>query len=266
MSLKITIYNTWDYIPRLTAEGDKAAILDWNGEYHKGDEIRFDGLQRGHFYVVNVDAAVGAALIYADREDVIYPVPFYEAKTAYNPLSFWGCRHLTTIRDAYEWEVASYRNLALNPFDQHGVEGIYPHASSNSLDWGPSVFYPRNAIDGVVAPVGHGEWPHGSFGINGRADAAFTLEFGRPVDIDRIHLYTRADFPHDNWWTSATLVFSDGSALPFTMEKLVTEPHVLENLNKKGITWLRLENLVMSDEPARFPALSQIEVYGTEAQ
>lgn len=67
-----------------------------------------------------------------------------------------------------------------------------------------------NAIDGITAAACHGEWPYESWGINQRADAAIKLEFGRTVEADRIILYTRADYPHDNWWKKATVTFSDG--------------------------------------------------------
>lgn len=60
------------------------------------------------------------------------------------------------------------------------------------------MFAARNAIDGVVANDSHGRWPYESWGINMQDDAELTLDFGRAVDFDRIVLYTRADFPHDN--------------------------------------------------------------------
>ena len=72
---------------------------------------------------------------------------------------------------------------------------------------GEAVFAARNAIDGVTANLSHGKWPYESWGINQQDDAQMTLDFGRPVDIDKIVLYTRADFPHDNWWESVTFTF-----------------------------------------------------------
>ena len=90
------------------------------------------------------------------------------------------------------------------------------------------------------------------------------LEFGRAVTFDKIVLYTRADFPHDNWWTSATFTFSDGTKEVVTMEKS-SRPHVFD-IKKSGITWIRLSNLVKADDPSPFPALTQIEVYGNEYQ
>ena len=94
-------------------------------------------------------------------------------------------------------------------------------------------------------------------------DAEITLDFGRPVDFDQIVLYTRADFPHDNWWVKATLVFSDGTQEVVDMVKSA-EPHRF-SIEKKQITWIKLCNLIKADDPSPFPALSQIEVYGSNS-
>ena len=91
------------------------------------------------------------------------------------------------------------------------MRGSFPHASANVETRGESVFAARNAIDGVTANRSHGSWPYESWGINKRQDAEMLLEFGCPVDCDRVVLWTRADFPHDNWWIQARLTFSDGS-------------------------------------------------------
>ena len=92
-------------------------------------------------------------------------------------------------------------------------------------------------------------------------DACFKLDFGRMVETDKIVLYTRADFPHDNWWTQVTLTFSDGSSIDWKLEKS-RFGHVLE-FDKKQISSLELSHLIKADDPSPFPALSQIEVYGT---
>jgi hypothetical protein len=261
--MKISIYNDWDHVPKAEAVGDDEVVLAWDGEYRKGDIIEFSGITPEEFYVVKVDATIDPSLVLIKEETVLYTVPFYEKKTSYNPLSFLGNRHIVTIRRARDYEVKSYRNLALNPFDQHEVSGVYPHASANVETRGEAVFAARNAIDGCIATLSHGEWPYESWGINRQDDAEFTLDFGRKVDIDKICLYTRADFPHDNWWTEATFTFSDGSSETVTMEKLVQKPHEFE-IKRTGIEWIKLGKLIKADDPSPFPALTQIEIYGTE--
>ncbi len=78
--------------------------------------------------------------------------------------------------------------------------------------------------------------------------------------MEKLVLCTRADFPHDNWWVQATVTFSDGSREVVHMEKSA-RPHVFE-IERKGITWLKLGELIKADDPSPFPALTQIEVYG----
>ena len=262
--MKVSVYNDWDHVPKAEAEGEKAVVLAWDGEYRKGDIIEFSGVEPGNFYVVKVDAAVDEAFCLIEQDTVLFPVPFYEKKTSYNPLAFCGNRHMVTSRKARDYEIASYKNLALNPFDQHEFAGVYPHASANVETRGEAVFAARNAIDGCIATLSHGEWPYESWGINRQDDAEFKLDFGREVSFDKIVLYTRADFPHDNWWTKATFEFSDGSSETVTMGKKVQEPHEFD-IARKNIRWIKLGKLVKADDPSPFPALVQIEVYGNEA-
>lgn len=94
-----------------------------------------------------------------------------------------------------------------------------------------------------------------------RDDAELTVEFGQEVETDRIVLYTRADFPHDNWWKRVTLTFSDGTSIDGELKKS-SLPHGLE-FEKKRTSWVKLHRLIKSDAPSPFPALSQIEVYGS---
>ncbi len=249
--------------PKAEMERDDRLVLCWEGEYRRGDYIDFEGLTPNTFYVIHADACLDASIIFVTSESIRYTVPFYEKKENYNPLAFSGCRHVIELRKAEDWELTGRRNLAFNPFDQQEVDTVFPHASANTQTRGESQFAPRNAIDGLTCTRSHGNWPYESWGINRQADAKFRLDFGRPVDIDEIRLYTRAQFPHDSWWTEGTLSFSDGSQITFPMEKKIDDPHVIK-AEKKGITWLTLGNLIKAPDESPFPALKQIEVYGTE--
>ncbi len=263
--MKIQVYNDWDHKPKAESSAEDNVVLAWDGEYRTGDVIEFSDIKPGLFYVVRIDATMSEALVLINKDIVRYPIPFYEKKASYNPLSFFGNRHYISIRKAYDHEVSSYRNLALNTFDQHEVSDVYPHAYANVETRGESVFAARNAIDGILATNSHGEWPYESWGINRQDDAEITIDFGRKVDIDKIILYTRADFPHDNWWTNGTLTFSDGTKEEIKMEKKSGQPHVF-HIVRKGITWIKLGSLIKSDDPSPFPALTQFEAYGTESK
>lgn len=245
------------------AEGRKQAVLAWTGEYEEGDKLIFKTDTAESYYVIRVDDTLDEALVYVTEKEIVYKIPFDEKRNSYNPNSFAGSRHYLTMRAAKEYEVNAYRNLAKNVMDQHDAKGCYPHAVANVETRGEAVFAARNAIDGVLANLSHGKWPYQSWGINQQDDAEITVEFGRRVDIDKVVLYTRADFPHDNWWQQVTLVFSDGTSEKFQLNKQA-EPHVLP-VKKQGITWVRLEQMIKADDPSPFPALTQIEVYGTES-
>jgi len=238
--------------------------LVFTGVYQKGDKIVLESSLKEGFYVISVDDAMGEEFVYLSENNFSFEIPFGEKKICYSPKLFSGEKHLITARLAQKEEVAVYKNLARNRLDQHGETHCYPHASANVETRGESVFAARNAIDGIKENRSHGEWPYGSWGINRRKDAVWKLEFGRSVDIDKLCIYLRADFPHDNWWKQVTVRFSDGSLFHWELEK--TGKGQALKIEKKAIEWLQLENLIQSEEPSFFPALTQLEVYGTEGK
>ncbi len=249
---------------KASATGSQQAVLAWKGVYEEGDSIRFTLPEKNAYYVLKVDDTMEESFIYSTEQELTYHIPFHEKKTSFNPKAFTGELHYLSVRCAMEAECTAYRNLARNAADQHEACGYYPHASANVETRGEAVFAARNAIDGVVANLSHGNWPYESWGINRQDDAEFKLDFGRPVDFDQIVLYTRADFPHDNWWEQVTLTFSDGTSETVQLEKSL-EPHYIR-IEKKGITWLTFGKLIKADDPSPFPALTQIEVYGWESR
>ncbi len=227
--------------------------------YQEGDRIRLISSQYDTYFKWQVDDAMGTAFVYLSDE-VIYEIPFGEQRVSYSPKAFYGEIHYLYAEEASKEEILCYRNLALNPADQRLDMPCFPHATANVETRGEATFAARNAIDGVRANLSHGSWPYQSWGINRQDDAVLKVAFGRKVRTDKVVLYTRSDFPHDNWWVKVTLKFSDGSTMDFPLEKSTTA-HVL-TFPEKETTWVELGNLVKADDPSPFPALSQIEVYG----
>ena len=240
-------------------KGKTRADLVFFETYNEGDKILVTSDKYPMDVVLQVDDALGQSINLLTG-DFIYNIPFDEKKTSYSPKTFSGDRHYLFVRDAYDFEAENYRNLSLNVNDQHGDTNLYPHASANVETRGEAVFAARNAIDGVCENRSHGNWPYDSWGINKQDDAAMKIEFGREVETDKIILYTRADFPHDNWWTSVTFTFSDETKLTAKLEKSY-EPHII-NFDKKKIHWVEISELIKADDPSPFPALTQMEVYG----
>ena len=248
---------------RMTCEAAEAVSLVYTSAYQPGDRIALAILTPGRYCVIQFEDTMPAALVYVEKREINFHIPFGEQAITYSPKSFVGDRHVIRARLATGEEVAARRNLAFNPYDEHGDTGFYPHASANVETRGEAVFAARNAIDGIFENNSHGEYPYQSWGINRDPNAALTLAFGRPVTLDEIRLTLRADYPHDNYWTQATLEFSDGSreVMPLTGSRT---PQRLQ-FAPKTVEWLVLKELIRAEGPSPFPALTQIEAWGVEA-
>lgn len=244
------------------SEQERETYLVFKEAYQEGDQIRVTPEGKG-FLTLQLDAVLGRATVYSDGSAFTMDIPFGQKHDCYQESVFKGELHFLWVRKAHEWEHDHYRNLALNPYDCHENTALFPHSKANIETRGESVFASRNAIDGIVASNWHGLWPWASWGINRDPKAKLTLDFGRPVTIDRIIMYTRADFPHDAWWTEGTFAFSDGSELVMPLEKKDGPQEI--TFPAKTVSWLELDRLIKADDPSPFPALIQIEVYGKDA-
>ena len=232
--------------------------LVFDAEYQEGDHIVLETDEVNTFYYIQFDDAKGKSLVYITGI-VDYKIPFGDRRINISDKVFTGKRHFLSVKKAFDEEKNNYRNLSENVWDQHGTVNCYPHASANVETRGEAVFAALNAIDGVIAPKDHWRWPYQSWGINRRDDATWKLEFGRQVEMDKLVVYTRADFPHDNWWEKMTVTFSDGSVEVLDLVKGGTA-QVFPI--KKKIEWLELSELKKADDPSPFPALTQLQVYG----
>lgn len=244
---------------KFVAHGEDEVYLVVTSAYEEGDRIVLEYSGKPCYVWFQADDAMGASLIYI-KENVEVKVPFGELKTGYSPKAFMGDCHYLYVRAATREEIYAYRNQALNVYDCHENTTSYPHATANVETRNEAVFAARNAIDGVKANSSHGEWPYDSWGINRNPDACLKVEFGENITTDKVVLYLRADFPHDNWWKEVTLAFSDGSTVVANLEKKATGQEV--TYDKRKISWVEFKNLVQAEETSPFPALTQLEVYG----
>lgn len=242
-------------------QAENEVSLVYSAAYEDGDQILFTCSAVG-YYVIQLDDAIGGSFVYMTGSSLEFPVPFGEKKVCYSAKSFSGEKHLLYARFATQAEIKAYKNLCLNRYDIHENQTCYPHASANVETRGESVFAAKNAVNGNRENHLHGEWPYESWGINMDDNAAMKVEFGRTVQADCIRMYTRSDFPHDNWWTQVTLQFSDNSEIVWDLEKS-DKAHEI-TFSQKQIEWVRISRLIKADDPSPFPALSQFEVYGQE--
>lgn len=248
----------------LTAPAGRRVSLVYNNTYRPGDRVALEIGTPGQYCVIQFEDTMPEALVFVQKREINFAVPFGEQAVTYSPKSFVGDCHIVRARLATPQEIAARRNLAFNPYDAHGDTGFFPHASANVETRGEAVFAARNAIDGVLENDAHGTWPYQSWGINRDPAAALTLTFGRPVTVDELRLTLRADFPHDSWWTAATIRFDDGSTETLPLQK-TAEPQVFA-IAPRTVTALTLCDLQKANDPSPFPALTQIEVWGREGE
>ena len=92
-----------------------------------------------------------------------------------------------------------------------------------------------------------------------RTDIWWKADFGRPVELDKIRLMVRADFPHDSYWKKVDVEFSDGSHVPIDIASSADFQEF--SFPKRKSSWVRIINVVPED-PAKWCALIEFEAWG----
>lgn len=245
-----------------TSPAGETVSLVYAGRYQPGDWVALEGDGPALSCEIQLEDSMPPALVYLPEGNLQFPIPPEDGRSSYSPKSFTGSIHLLRARVAEGAELSRRRNLALNPYDSHVGKGFFPHAQANVETRNEAVFAARNAIDGVYANCSHGEWPYQSWGINRDPNAELRLDFGRPVRVDEVRLTLRADFPHDSWWEEATVEFSDGSREVLRLTK--TGAPQSFPVEPRTIQWLVLKELKKAPDQSPFPALTQLEAWGSD--
>ncbi len=259
--IKLKILNREGHTLAASPAGQSVALV-YTGCYQPGDWVALEGDGPALSCEIQLEDSMPAALVYLPEGNLKFSIPPEDARSSYSPKSFSGSVHLIRARTAESPELSRRRNLALNPYDSHTSNGFCPHVLANVETRNETVFAARNAIDGVFANWSHGEWPYQSWGINRDPNAELRLDFGRLVLADEIRLTLRADFPHDSWWEQVTVEFSDGSVETFSLTK--TGESQSFPIEPRKIQWLVLKDLKKAPDRSPFPALTQIEVWGSD--
>jgi hypothetical protein len=253
------------------------AVLAFDREYQPGDRIVVSGPSR---MAVRVDDWIPECLVYlasSPQPTFSFDIPYGQGEPAtrspFSQDSFTGQWHRVTARALTNQESSGYCNLAVNACDQElqppATEGtpsqkqasVFPHAATNSVSRGLPDFRARNAIDGMSPNGHHGVWPYQSWGPELRSDLWWKIDFGRSVELDKIRLMVRADFPHDSYWQSAVIEFSDGSQLPIQINRSADFQEFA--FPKRSVSWVRFSKLVPAD-PARWCSFIEVEGWGRE--
>lgn len=229
--------------------------------FEEGDEINIYVAQKNQFLMVKLDESLDSTFVFIPNHSWTYRINMEQtSKEAMPDHRFNSKRHYLSIRYATNDEIRRYQNWALNPHDQKEFSGAYPHASANVETRNDATFFACNAINGIYANDSHGSYPYQSWGINRQKNATLTIDFGRFVEVDKVGITIRADFPHDSYWTEVTLLFSDTSSETFSLQKNKSPQFFC--FKKRAVTYVQLTNLVKADDESPFPALTEFEVYG----
>jgi hypothetical protein len=243
--------------------------LELTRTYVKGDRIVVTGARN---LAVKVDEHYAEALLYSPKEKAdflipLWPVGKYAKKYPHPPKAFQGDKHVITARIPTEKEIGAYRNMAVNPMDPRGKSQAYPHASSTS-EWGEAaVFSAKTAIDGFVEATGdHHSWPRQSWGpylpAGKHPVQELVIDFGRPVEIDKLVIVGRYNVRQGGYWKEATVEFSDGSKV--TIKPQYNGKRQEFPIKKRVVASMKLTKLVINI-PKKYAAFVEVEAWGKPA-
>ena len=237
--------------------------VHYSGAYEHGDKWRVE-LDYCEFIKIKLDPTMAESIVYVPDGIFEFPIPFdYQRRACYAPGAFAGDDHRVYCAEPTEAEIYGQRNISLNSHDMHNVPKYFPHAVANFVTREDPCFFERNAIDGVTDNIGHGCFPYHSWGGGLREDLEYWVEFGTEVEVSKVTIHLRADFPHDTYWKEAELEFSDKSTVHIDLigtkegQTFEFEPKKTEYVKLTGFKQQRLEDGSLS-----FAALSQFSVYG----
>ena len=256
MDLKILNKNGEELFSHSAREIDTV----YNGEFSEGDKIVVSSTLC-EFLTISLDDVLGEVTVFNPQGKFEYEIPSKAFSIMYSKETFAGEKHAIKVREATDEEAYGVRNIALNPYDMRWQKKYFPHASANFVTRDDPSFFERNAIDGVHETAGHGPYPYHSWAGGAREDLEYVLDFGAPVEVEKVVFYLRADFPHDTYWKNIDVEFSDGSraTAEFDMTGEGQELVLSEPVTTKKI---KLTNFKQVSYPLSWAALSEIEVYG----
>ena len=263
--------------------------LSYANKVNAGDIIQI----KSDYKYVLVDLFEGfePALLYLPHGDFAFKVPSSTENVIYPTSMFAKTTNTFVAHKASQQEIEQYsESLSYNPYDfmrndevnnqdvasltslkdsvsfDNDEIGAYPHAYANRVTRNEVGFYARNAIDGLKENEGHGNYPYQSWGYNQKADAEFTLYFGREINVDTVDITLRADYSgtkeHDTYWDDATLEFSNGETEVITLEKGKEAQHF--EFDNQLTEYIKIKNIHAhtSTTSENYAALTEIEVSG----
>lgn len=241
----------------------------YDAKRDKMRKIAFKGLDGAQAYLkIKVGDGLKEAILYSPKgEFYINMPPKSDVNGDENNEIPEGKTSAYAFPPSYE-ELNTYRNLALNPYDFQSEVAPrdlhFPHVTASSECRNELIFMARNAIDGNSKNNGgHSSWKFRAWGPEKAGESWIKVDFGREVEIDKILLTLRADFPHDGVWQNVCLEFSDGKrqAKAFALKKSADIQEI--KFPKTTTSYVKLYFTQDAKKPM-WCALSEIEVYGRD--
>lgn len=232
----------------------------FGGEYNPGDTL-FISAPGCEFLKVKLDETMAESIIYCPSGSFSFEIPGEGEAVGYAPGAFCGKEHKIFVSEATDDEAYGHRKISLNSADRRGQKRYFPHAQANLVTRDEPCFFERNAIDGVCQNDCHGNYPYHSWAAGAREDIEYYIDFGTDVEVSEIVFFLRADFPHDTYWKSIDIRFSDKTAITANFEK-TAEGQKISLDTPKTTRIVHLTNFKQAEYPLSWAALSQIEIFG----
>ncbi len=200
-----------------TATGEGSAELTVSKAYSTSKTIKITIPETQHYLAVTIAKDVlEESIVYLKNSVLTYKIPDF-TRSYPTEMRQKGC--IISARIPTVSELTATHNIALNTCDLTTAKNTYPHAVTSNTNSADAEWMARNIIDGFVQNNGHGTYPLQSWGPNDNVTKKdyIKIDFGHDVSVEQLVLYIRADFPHDGYWDSCTIQFSDGTTQDITM-------------------------------------------------
>ncbi len=241
---------------------EKGTAIDtvYNGEYNKGDKIVITKTDT-EYIALKLDSTLKESIVFVPTSTFEFPIPCGDLLNGYAPGAFSGNEHKIKVYEPEDDIKYGTRNISLNSHDLRGQKKYFPHAYANLVTREAVCFFERNAIDGVTDNKGHGNYPYHSWAGGAREDLEYFIDFGTEVEVEKVVFYLRADFPHDTYWKSIDVEFSDMTTATANFQKTADGQELI--LPEKKLTkTVHLTNFKQAEFPFSWAALSQIQIIG----
>lgn len=246
-------------VEKFSTKGNSIDVV-YKGEYNAGDKIIISKTDT-EYLSLKLDETLAESIIFAPISTFEFPVPYGELKKGYDNKSFVGDSHRIRVYEPDDEVKYGSRKISLNSHDIRGQRKYFPHAYANLVTREAPCFFERNAIDGIIENHEHGDYPYHSWAGGAREDLEYYIDFGTPVEVEKVVFFLRADFPHDTYWKSLDVEFDDKTRITANFAKTADSQEILLP-EKKTTRIIHLTNFKQAELPFSWAALSQIEVYG----